>query len=71
MDERDKELFFFDMSVVEWPSFILNSIYGIRTYLMKEDPKTIPRAIKRLNRYDWFLNFEDFCEVYFKISGVT
>jgi len=50
MTERDKELFFFDMKDVEWSSFIRNSIFGIRMFLMKEDPKTIPQATKRFQR---------------------
>ncbi|KAG5673693.1 hypothetical protein PVAND_003716 [Polypedilum vanderplanki] len=50
LDIKDKELFFFDMNDIEWPMFFVESIYGIRTYLMKEDPKTIPEACKRLKK---------------------
>ncbi|CAO1426263.1 unnamed protein product [Diamesa hyperborea] len=50
MDEKDKEIFYFDMDQVDWSEFIQQSMFGIRTYLMKEDPKTIPAAIKRMNK---------------------
>lgn len=50
MDEKDKEIFYFDMETVDWDVFIQQSMYGIRTYLMKEDPKNIPAAIKRMNK---------------------
>lgn len=50
LDIKDKELFYFDMADMDWPSFFVDSIFGIRTYLMKEDPKTIPDAVKRLKR---------------------
>lgn len=38
------------MDAVNWPVFIEKSMYGIRTYLMKEDPKNIPAARKRFQR---------------------
>lgn len=50
MDEKDKEIFYFDMERVDWDVFIQQSMYGIRTYLMKEDPKNIPAAVKRMNK---------------------
>lgn len=50
MDEKDKEIFYFDMEQVDWSLFIQQSMFGIRTYLMKEDPKTIPAAVKRMNK---------------------
>lgn len=50
LDDKDKEIFYFDMDTVNWPLFIEQSMFGIRTYLMKEDPKNIPQAVKRLQR---------------------
>ena len=51
LDDKDKELFFFDMDSVDWSLFFKESILGIRKYLMKEDPKTIPQAVQRLQRF--------------------
>ena len=50
MDDRDKEIFYFDMDTVDWDVFLKSSLYGLRTYLMKENPKTIPEARVRLQR---------------------
>lgn len=50
LDERDKELFYFDMEDVDWSLFIKHSMLGLRTYLMKEDPKNIPAAQIRFQR---------------------
>lgn len=50
LDPKDKELFFFDMASIDWPVFFKETFYGIRTYLMKEDPKTIPAAAARLKK---------------------
>jgi hypothetical protein len=52
MDSHDKEKFFFDIEQIDWPSFVRDSMLGIRTYLMKDDPKTIPAASKRMKKYD-------------------
>lgn len=50
LSTEDQEIFFFDMSVLNWSEVINMSVYGIRTYLMKEDPSTIPLALKRANK---------------------
>lgn len=50
LEPKDKELFYFDMNDVDWSLFIKESMYGIRTYLMKEDPKNIPAALKRFQK---------------------
>lgn len=55
LDDKDKELFYFDMEQLNWRDFIGQSMLGIRTYLMKEDPKNIPEARKRFHR--WVLGF--------------
>lgn len=47
---KDKELFFFNMDDIEWSHAIKMSMHGIRTYVMKEDPSTIPAALKRTQR---------------------
>lgn len=39
------------MNEIEWDGFTKESMLGIRTYLMKDDPKTIPDSIKRMKRY--------------------
>lgn len=50
MTPQDQQIFFFDMSQLNWSEVINMSMYGIRTYLMKEDPNTIPEALKRTQR---------------------
>lgn len=50
LDPKDKQIFYFDMKDLEWDSFTRDSMYGIRQYLMKDDPSTIPDAIKRMKK---------------------
>ena len=47
---EDQQMFFFNMAEINWSEVINLSMFGIRTYLMKEDPSTIPLALKRTNR---------------------
>jgi len=47
---QDQQLFFFNMAELNWSEVISMSIFGIRTYLMKEDPNNIPEALKRTQR---------------------
>lgn len=50
MSEKDKEIFYFDMEEVDWDELLKNNFYGLRTYMMKESPKTIPESRQRLQR---------------------
>lgn len=50
LSPQDQEIFFFNMGDLNWSEVINLSMFGIRTYLMKEDPSTIPTALKRYNR---------------------
>lgn len=38
------------MDNVDWNQYILQSMHGIRKYLMKEDPETGPAAYKRMQK---------------------
>lgn len=50
LSPEDQQVFFFDMAQLNWSDVIRQSMFGIRTYLMKEDPSTVPQAIKRTAR---------------------
>lgn len=47
MNSSDREKFFFDMGKLNWNSYIEKSLLGMRLYLVKDDPSTIPYSIKR------------------------
>jgi fatty acyl-CoA reductase len=62
LSEKDKELFNFDLSVVNYEDYIENYVLGIRHYLFKEKPETLPKARKTL----WKLYLLDkFCKALF------
>lgn len=52
------------MDSVDWSLFIKQSMYGIRTYLMKEDPKNIPVAQTRFKRWIKLWIFKAACELF-------
>lgn len=43
-------MFYFDMNDLDWDNFTRESMFGMRQYLMKDDPSTIPDAIKRMKK---------------------
>ena len=51
MSNSEQENFYFDMKTLNWEEYMANSLFGMRTYITKEDPDTIPIAKIRLRRY--------------------
>lgn len=50
LSQRDKELFNFDLSSIDWSEYMRIYYLGTRKYLMKDDPSTIPAARVKYNR---------------------
>ncbi|KAI4454820.1 male sterility protein 2-related [Holotrichia oblita] len=44
MNERDRELFPFNMALVQWTTYFKSYMLGIRKYLLKDSENTIPKA---------------------------
>ncbi|XP_017783688.1 PREDICTED: putative fatty acyl-CoA reductase CG5065 [Nicrophorus vespilloides] len=47
LSNKDKEIFPFDMRSIDWDYHSQMNTMGIRSYLMKEDPSTLPEARKK------------------------
>ena len=50
LNETDRRNFFIDVRKVDWGDYMESYILGVRRYLLREDPKTIPAAKVKLNR---------------------
>lgn len=50
MHPEDRENFDFNVSKIEWRSYLESYVLGTRKYILKEDPKTLDVAKKRLQR---------------------
>jgi len=48
--ETDRERFYSDVRRIHWPTYMETYILGVRKFLLKEDPSTLPEARKRLQR---------------------
>ncbi|PSN51360.1 hypothetical protein C0J52_07924 [Blattella germanica] len=53
MEKGDKGLFDFDMDDLDWEKYFYGYVRGIRLYLIKDDPSTIPQAILKHKRLYW------------------
>ena len=48
MNEKDREIFDFDMKEFDYPKYLDNYIKGIRKYVFKQDPSSIPRTLRHM-----------------------
>lgn len=49
LSAKDQETFFLDIAHLDYSTYFLNYVLGIRQYVLKEPPETMPKA-KRLLR---------------------
>ncbi|KAL3188816.1 hypothetical protein MRX96_002978 [Rhipicephalus microplus] len=50
LEGPDRETFDFDIRSIDWVAYMEQYILGVRRYVLKEDPSTIPTARRNLNR---------------------
>ncbi|XP_043286816.1 fatty acyl-CoA reductase wat-like [Venturia canescens] len=53
MHEEDRRKFFFDIKSLVWDKYFETYIQGIRTYLIKDPPETLPMARVKWQRMYW------------------
>lgn len=51
LDENDRSVFPFNMEELNWTEMIIHSAIGFRRYLVKDDPSTIPDALRRMKKW--------------------
>jgi len=47
LSPEDQELFYFDLTQLQWQQYLADYMAGMRYFLLKEDTSTIPEARKR------------------------
>lgn len=50
LSNKEQESFTTDVQKIHWPTYLETYILGVRKFLLKEDPSTLPLARKRLER---------------------
>ncbi|XP_024885931.1 putative fatty acyl-CoA reductase CG5065, partial [Temnothorax curvispinosus] len=53
LSPEDRETFTFDVKQIDWPSYLEHYILGIRQFLLKESPDTLPAARSRITKLYW------------------
>lgn len=63
LTDKDKDIFFFDMSQLDWDLFLQHYFRGIRQYLLHDPLETIPEALIRWNRCV-YIHLPPICTIY-------
>lgn len=50
LSEDDRKIFDFNISNLNWDQYLGQGLLGVRTFVLKDDPKTLPEAIKKRYR---------------------
>jgi fatty acyl-CoA reductase len=50
MSEEDRVIFDFNIRNLNWDKYLGEGLMGVRTFVLKDDPKKIPEAIKKRYR---------------------
>ncbi|XP_059612391.1 putative fatty acyl-CoA reductase CG5065 [Phlebotomus argentipes] len=56
LSPEDEKIFNFDMANISWEKYLERYVFGVRKYLMKQDPQTIVKTKKKLQKL-YFINF--------------
>ncbi|KAK0077899.1 hypothetical protein PV325_003323 [Microctonus aethiopoides] len=57
---EDRQIFMFDVKQIDWPSYLENYILGIRQFILKESPETLPAARSHITRLYWIQKIMQF-----------
>ncbi|KDR10461.1 Putative fatty acyl-CoA reductase [Zootermopsis nevadensis] len=53
LSEDDREIFDFNISNLNWDLYWRQGLMGLRTFVLKEDPKNLPQTIRKRYRLYW------------------
>jgi fatty acyl-CoA reductase len=53
LSNEDKEMFQFDVTLIEWHRYIERYVLGFREFLFKQKPESLPVSRKKLSRLYW------------------
>lgn len=53
LSSEDRQTFMFDVNQIDWPSYLEQYILGIRHFILKESPDTLPVARSHITKLYW------------------
>lgn len=56
LSPEDRQTFLFDVKQIDWPTYLENYILGIRHFLLKESPESLPAARSHITRFVYSLS---------------
>lgn len=63
MDNKDKDIFCFDINSVQWDIFFFNIIKALRFYILKEPMSSLPELRRKFYRY----NNQNNCRIFIQL----
>lgn len=51
MNQLDRDNFQFDVRQIVWDKYFEKYIFGLRAFLCKQNPKTLPNSRRKMSRY--------------------
>lgn len=60
MSLKDRENFQFDVCDINWDVYFEKYILGLRGFLCKQNPKTLPSSRSKMNRYEITITINQF-----------
>ncbi|EEB14253.1 male sterility domain-containing protein, putative [Pediculus humanus corporis] len=70
LSPEDRKTFPFDVSQIDWPKYLQDYVLGIRRFIFKENPSSIPTARKSIQKLYWIHRLVQICSLMFVLRGV-
>lgn len=67
MSASDRSTFSFDVTQIDWDAYFERYILGLRAFLCKQNPKTLPSSRKKMTRYVQCVNVQ---QIYLALCAV-
>lgn len=52
---QDRQVFNFDVRTIDWKSYLETYVCGVRQFILKDPPSTLPAARSKLNKMFWIM----------------
>ncbi|PBC32174.1 putative fatty acyl-CoA reductase CG5065 [Apis cerana] len=60
LSPEDRQIFMFDVKQIDWPSYLEQYILGIRQFIIKDSPETLPAARSHIKKLYWIQKVVEF-----------
>lgn len=68
MSKKDREIFQFDVTEINWDTYLKNSVIGIRKFLLKQSDESLPISRIKMTWSQFFLQYFFFLSNFVELS---